>query len=255
MPIDFEYSNECKNLSGFSEKRTKNSSYKILENFLDLKDHSSILYFTHEPKSYLNWPHAPAQFFPLKCPYSDLKIQFPDLYKLTQNKANKEFLFHFTRIVTEGDETKKINYIAHEFQHAIQYIKHQKIYYYCIIIEYFLCKNLDKKQRLIVKVKLPHEYNALRHAKIVAISLCGKEGMSEFVKQMLNNPEFPDDEPLWNQINSIDVKKRYNLKKEALNLWTFHKIEQKIEALKMKQKICCNDRIIIKMYDHANLND
>jgi len=249
MPIDFEYSNECKNLSGFIEKRTKNSSYKILENFLDLKDHSSILYFTHEPKSYLNWPHAPAQFFPLKCPYSDLKIQFPDLYKLTQNKANKEFLFHFTRIVTEGDETKKINYIAHEFQHAIQYIKHQKIYYYSMIIEYFLVKIknvLDKK-------KLPLEYDAQRQSKIVVISLLGKKNMDKFIKQMSNDPEFSDEISLWNLINLIDVKTEYDLEDEVINLWKNYNFEQKIDALKKKKNMSCDDRILIGMHDLANL--
>ena len=198
MSLYFEYSDGCKKLKSFNQRAIEKISYVILKRFPELENNSSLLYFFHRPNLPQNWLYGTASFFIIGSPFSSMEIYFPHLAHVINKHSNLDFAFHFTRLITEGDDITKVIYVAHEFQHAVQYKRDKKMYFHGRIIHHFLA---DKH---IEEEKTPLEYDALRKSKIVAAFLFGNNKVEEFIERMLLNPDMK--KFIWAVFNSIDIQ-------------------------------------------------
>ena len=202
------------------------------------------MFFLDYPNLYCNWRKDIASFFPLEFPNSSLEIIYPEVFFSIQNKYKFDFVFVFTKLITNGNIETKTIFLSHEFQHAYQNINNKQLYYYGCILDHYIDNSV------ISNGKLPLEYDAEKKSKYVAASLIGENKITRFIEEKLDNDDFP--EYLWEILISKDMQKEYSLKNEILKLWEEHKIQENIDLLKNKSDSTEDDKKILEMYDFAN---
>ncbi len=199
----------------------------ILEYFPKLGKYIFAIFFLDYPNSYEAMKLDFAYIFPMDYPNSSLNIKFFDVFQSIRNKNYIDFVFVFTKLITDGDKWTKTIFLSHEFQHAYQYIRNKQLYYFGRILDNF--SDVMK----IPKEMLPLEYDAMRESKYITTSLYDEGKITRFTKEKLDNNDSP--KYLWAFLNSKDIPKDYNVENEVLKLWEEHGIQEKIDGLKKKR--------------------
>jgi len=240
MDIIFEYDKLCNRIKNFDINQIKEHTKIILVYFPELENSTGCMYF--DPL--IDLKNRLATMFPIKYPHSNLNYECPNLAMICNDYPDLDFAFRFTKTHIEGDKLIKAINISHEFQHAVQYSKNKKTYFYGRIIHYFL------SDKIIEEEMIPIEYDAIVKSKDVAINLYGKEKIEEMLDKIFSDPESIN--CFWALFNSINTEEEYNLEDNIWKLWEEYKIEERIRHFKKLRSTNYDQEKLIEMYDFAN---
>jgi len=240
MDIIFEYDKLCNKIKNFDINQIKEHTKIILEHFTELENTTGCMYF--DPLTDLQ--NRFATMIPIKYPHLNLNYEFPNLAMVCNDNPDIDFAFRFTRTHIEEEELVRAINISREFQHAVQYRKNKKTYFYGRIIHWFLSDNIIEEEMI------PIEYDAIVKSKYVAINLYGKETVEEMLDKIFSDPK--SIKCFWAIFNSINTEEEYHLEDNILKLWDEYKIEEKIRNFKRLRSSNYNKKKLIEMYDFAN---
>lgn len=239
MDTIFKYDTLCNRINNFDINQIKKHTKIILGHFPELENTKGCMYFDPLTDLY----NRSATMIPIKYPHSSLN-EFPNLAMICNYYPDLDFAFRFTKTHIEGDKLIKAINISHEFQHAVQYRKNKKTYFYGRIIHCFLSKNIIEEE------KNPIEYDAIVKSKDVVISLYGKEMVKGMIDKRLSDSA--SIKSFWAIFNSINTEEEYHLEENIWQLWEKYKIEEEIRHFKMLRSNNYKQKKLIEMYDFAN---
>jgi len=173
--------------------------------------------------------------------YKTFIYKFAFLKFKVKNFSDYKFIIYISRKVRkEDDKVFKVLTIAHELQHIIQFINFKDIYYQnAVLMSYFWTRENLKNELNELYRKSPIHVDAFKKSKLIAIKVCGIERVDNLIEKKIDNAMSENDRNYWSNIKYLDIKKSYDLQKEAQKFWDIYEDELilKKDEIEKKKKI------------------